>query len=66
MVKNLPANAGDIRDVRSILGLGRSLGGGHGNHSITFASSEAQNTVGEAFGALGSVFLLNLRTWNLP
>ena len=30
-VKNLPANAGDIRDVGSILGLGRSLGGGNGN-----------------------------------
>ena len=30
-VKNLPANAGDIRDVGSILGLGRSPGGGHGN-----------------------------------
>ena len=27
VVKNLPANAGDIRDSRS----GRSLGGGHGN-----------------------------------
>ena len=25
------ANAGDIRDVGSIPGLGRSLGGGHGN-----------------------------------
>ena len=25
MVKNLPANAGDTRDVGSILGLGRSL-----------------------------------------
>ena len=31
VVKNLPANAGDIRDVGSILGWGRSLGGGHGN-----------------------------------
>ena len=30
MVKNLPANAGDIRDVSSIPGLGRSPGGGHG------------------------------------
>ena len=30
-VKNLPANAGDIRDVGSILGSGRSLGGGNGN-----------------------------------
>ena len=31
MVKNLPANAGDIRDTGSILGLGRSSGGGFGN-----------------------------------
>ena len=29
--KNLPTNAGDIRDVGSVLGLGRSLGGGHDN-----------------------------------
>jgi len=31
VVKNLPANAGDIRDKGSISGLGRSPGGGHGN-----------------------------------
>ena len=31
VVKNPPANAGDIRDVGSIPGLGRSPGGGHGN-----------------------------------
>ena len=31
MVKNLPANAGDIRDTGSIPALGRSPGGGHGN-----------------------------------
>ena len=31
MVKNLPANAGDIRDVGSVPELGRSPGGGHGN-----------------------------------
>ena len=31
VVKNLPANAGDIRDVGLILRLGRSPGGGHGN-----------------------------------
>ena len=31
MVKNLPANAGDIRDVGLIPGLGKSPGGGHGN-----------------------------------
>ena len=31
MVKNLPANAGDVRDVYSIPGSGRSPGGRHGN-----------------------------------
>ena len=31
MVKNLPANAGNISDAGSIPGLGRSPGGGHGN-----------------------------------
>ena len=31
MVKNLPANAGDIRDLGSIPGSGRSPGGGNGN-----------------------------------
>ena len=31
MVKNLPANAGDIRDTGLNPGFGRSLGGRHGN-----------------------------------
>ena len=31
MVKNLPAKAGDVRDVGLILGLGRCLRGGNGN-----------------------------------
>ena len=31
VVKNSPANAGDIRDVGSIPSSGRSPGGGHGN-----------------------------------
>ena len=31
VVKNLLASAGDIRDTVSMPGLGRSLGGGHGN-----------------------------------
>ena len=30
MVKNLPANAGDVRDLDSIPGSGRFPGGGHG------------------------------------
>ena len=31
MVKNPPANAGDVRDAGLIPGLGRSREGGHGN-----------------------------------
>ena len=31
VVKNLPANAGDLRDAGSTPGLGRSSGGGNGN-----------------------------------
>ena len=30
MIKNLPANAGDLRDVDSVPRSGRSLAGGHG------------------------------------
>ena len=31
MVKNLPANAGEVRDMGLIPGLGRAAGGGNGN-----------------------------------
>ena len=31
MVRNLPGNAGDVRDLDSIPGLGRAPGGGRGN-----------------------------------
>ena len=31
VIKNLPANAGDVSDMGSSLGLGRSPGGGLGN-----------------------------------
>ena len=31
VVKNSPANAGDIKDTGSVPGLGRSPGGGHDN-----------------------------------
>ena len=36
MVKNPPANAGDIRDVGFIPGWGRSPEGGMANHSSIF------------------------------
>ena len=38
-VKNLTANAGDVRDVGSVLGLGRSPGGG--NLTPVFLSGES-------------------------
>ena len=34
LVKNLPANLGDIRDVGLIPGLGSSPGEGHGNTPV--------------------------------
>ena len=37
MIKNSPANAGDIRDVGSVPGLRRSPGGRHSNHSSILA-----------------------------
>ena len=37
MVKNLTANAGDIRNVGSVSEWGRSPGGGHLNPSSTLA-----------------------------
>ena len=36
VIKNPPANAGDIRDVGSIPGSGRSPGGGHDNPTPVF------------------------------
>ena len=37
VVKNLPANVGDLRDVSSIPGTGRPPGEGNGNHSSILA-----------------------------
>jgi len=42
VVKNPPANTGDVRDLGSIPGLGRSLGGGH---SIPLQYSCLENTM---------------------
>ena len=43
VVKNLPANAGDIRDVSSIPGLGRSPGGRRGNPLQYFCLQNTMN-----------------------
>ena len=47
VVKNLPANAKDVRDVGSVPGLGRSSGGGHGNplHSLLPRESLGQRSL---------------------
>ena len=47
VVKNLSASAGDIRDSRPILGLGRSPEGGHGN---PFQYSFLENPMDRAWG----------------
>ena len=36
VVKTLPANTGDMRDMGSIPGLGGTPGGGHGNPFLVF------------------------------
>ena len=49
VVKNPPTNVGDIRDVGSIPGLGRSPEGGHGNPtpaSLPGESHGQRNLVG--------------------
>ena len=42
MVKNPPANAGDIRDADLMSGLGGSPGGGHGHPLVIFLPGESQ------------------------
>ena len=62
MVKNPPADAGDERDMGSILGLGRSPGGGNGNplqYSFFFFFSNIHIFI--YLAALG----LSCDTWDL-
>ena len=54
MVKNPPANAGDVRDVGLIPGFGRSAGGGHGNPLQYFFP---ENPLDEEPGGLQSIGL---------
>ena len=43
MVKNQPANAGDVRDLDLIPGWGRSPGGGNGNPLQYFCLENSMN-----------------------
>ena len=57
VVKNPPANAGDLRDIGSIPGSGRSLGGGNGN---LLQYSCLENSIEEP-GGLQSMGLQRIR-----
>ena len=59
MVKNPPANAGDVRDVGSIPGSGRSPGGGHGN---PLQYSCLENPMDRGAGGLQSIGLQRVDT----
>ena len=61
VVKNLLANAGDIRDVGSIPGSGRSPGGGHGN---PFQYSCLENAIDR--GALWATLHGVSKSWTRP
>jgi len=45
VVRNLPSNAGDIRDMGSITGSGTSPGGGHGNPLFLPGESHGQRSL---------------------
>ena len=59
VVKNPPANAGDIRDMSSIPGSGRSPGGGHGNPCPSIVAWRIPWT--EEPGGLWSIALQRVR-----
>ena len=58
VVKNLPVNAGDVRDMDSIPGSGRSSGEGHGN-PFQFLPGDSPWT--EEPGGLQSIRSLRVR-----
>ena len=59
VLKNLPASAGDIRDMGSIPGSGRSPGGGHRQPTPVFLPGEIPWT--EEPGRLQSIGLQRVR-----
>ena len=59
-VKNLPANAGDLRDLGSIPGSGRSPGGGHGS-SLQYSCLETPMDRGAWWAIIHRV--TKNRTW---
>ena len=64
MVKNLPVNAGDIRDTDLISGSERSPAGGHGNPSSIFASKSSGTEEAGGLQAMGSQKVRHNRVTN--
>ena len=65
VVKNPPANAGDIRDVGSIPGLGKSTGGEHSN-PLQYSSLENPMDRGACRATVHRVIFKTARTWKQP
>ena len=61
VVKNLPDNAGDVRDSGLIPGWGRSPGGGHGN-SLQYSCLENPMDTGAWRSKVNGVFSKELDT----
>ena len=61
VVKNLPANIGDLRDVGSITGLERFPGGGHGNPLQYSCLENPMDRCGEGlrYSKTGAVLVIN-------
>ena len=69
MVKNPPANAGDIRDAGSILESERSLGGGNGNplqYSCLENSKDKEAWWATVHGVTKSQMQLSIQAHILP
>ena len=74
MVKNLPANAGEVRDEGSIPGLGRSPGVGNGNPPLFLpGKSHGQRSLAGyspctmiMFSLVHILFCINASFSNLP
>ena len=65
-VKNKPANAGDVRDMDSLLGPGASTGGRHGAHSSILAWRIPGTEKPEGLQSMGSHRRTGLRQGSFP
>ena len=66
MVKNPPANEGDVRDMGSILGLGRSPGGERGN-PLQYSCLENPMDRGSRQAMVHGIdYGLTIATWHAP